>query len=199
MPLEYLNLDSLEVRLNSTSVTSLDDYFRHIIKYRTDPLSGILAIKLFARFAISLRQTHPYTFNSLISSSNILMLKRRDVLAQAVSLARAKQTGRWFANRNEQSHCSYDRNLISSCVRYINLNNNWWDAFATESGNRSKTIYYEDIINYAYKDVKDVASWLGLGEAIVREGHPVFPTRQSDDVNNSWIIRYLEEEHGAPG
>ncbi len=127
-------------------------------------------------------------------------LRRRDVVAQAVSWARAEQTHFWHpgeevipGGRSPQ----FDRDLIGELVGRIDSLEAWWRGWFAGQGIAPYELTYEDLAAHPVSAARAVLGFLGLdlpaGRAIVARHR-----RQADDLNADWITRFRAEARPAP-
>lgn len=193
LPLEYFNFDKLAIRMAGTGSSTLEGYWEHVLATRTDNLSGLFGFKCFANFALTMSRSRPRMYEQHIRNASVIRLKRRNTIEQAVSMARALQTGRWFANRSEMASPRYDGDLIAKCLSRIELQDRWWDETLEGNGPEPISIYYEDLVSGTGHVFVTLASYLGVEDRGCREPLSPLPAIQRDFVNTDWIQRFASE------
>lgn len=193
LPLEYFNIDSMEARYNSTKTKSFKEYYNHIVRHRSDSCTGVFGAKMFARYAIMMRDIFPDLFERLFEGSALILLNRKDVVAQSVSLVRARQTCRWFGNHHEMQTPEYDPDAIGKALRYIRLNEKWWSEFAQEKALPFLTLWYEDILEDQSAALQSLRHFLGLAALEERAGDRFSLMPQRDDLNAEWAERFKRD------
>jgi trehalose 2-sulfotransferase len=127
-------------------------------------------------------------------------LRRSDVVAQAVSWARAEQTGRWQDGDPVPGFVPrFDPSTIDGYATTIRRHDAAWHAWFEAQGVRPLVVCYEDLVDDAAGIVGSTLEWLGLDPAA---GHrcEVGTQRQSDALNEEWIERYHAwRQAGRPG
>ena len=120
-----------------------------------------------------------------------LHLRRADVLAQAVSWARAEQSHYWHPGEERvpgEREPVFDRRLIADLVDRIEHHEAAWRAWFSEHGVDPFEIRYEDLAADPVGLTRSVLSVLGLsptdGQPITVQDH-----RQADTLNADWIQR----------
>ncbi len=129
-------------------------------------------------------------------SYRFIHLRRKDLLRQAVSFARAQQTGAWISDMPELSKASYDWSMISQKIDAISLGNANWDSFLTSIGARRLTMYYEDIAADPAAAISKVSEFLEIDRVDIGTAKGQFtPRRQSlpANVSEDWSSRYIQE------
>ena len=144
---------------------------------------------------------HVATFRALFSDLHVIRLTRRDRVAQAVSWARAAQDGVWVVSDDDPpapaGQAVYRYDLIANLERLLIEGEQGWPRLCAELGVTPLEVEYEELADPAtYADaVGAVLRHLGVASPV---GIPAPPTRrQSDDVNEEWIERYLSDRVGA--
>jgi LPS sulfotransferase NodH len=121
-------------------------------------------------------------------------LHRADVVAQAVSWARAEQTGYWQEGDVAAAEPAFDIVQIRSLVATIEEHNAAWRSWFASVGARPFELRYEDVVADPAGALRGVLTFLGLDWP---GGHRVEAgtRRQADEVSADWIARY----HAAGG
>ena len=122
---------------------------------------------------------------------------REDVLAQAVSWARAEQTGRWYRGgrgeisggpAGEPGEAVFDAGRIRELITTIEEHNAGWQSFFTKNRISSVCrVRYEDLDADMIATTRRVLEFLDVDTG--RE-LTAFHQRQADEVNADWIQRY---------
>jgi trehalose 2-sulfotransferase len=125
--------------------------------------------------------------------TRFVYLRRGDVVAQAVSLLRAEQTGVWFETayerQEQQAEPSFDYGQVSERVRMIEAANAAWEEWFTSAGIRPYLVRYEELDAEPVRVAAGVVGFLGL---TLPAGHEITVRhkRLADDVNAQWIGAY---------
>lgn len=133
-----------------------------------------------------------------------ILLRRRDFLAQAVSLAISMQSGIWHDNDvwftpPEQAYASltYDPKMILQNVRGLMEQEYQWERFACESRIPILRLDYEDFVGGIDQTLRTIVSALGQDIDIAPSrsvGGALRPTPSS--VNSTWRLRFLASHGG---
>lgn len=133
-------------------------------------------------------------FDAYLSKTVFIQLVRRDIVAQAVSLEKAEQTGVWHAANEQTGSAAYDGDGIARGLRRTVATVEQLRAYADLTGRPCPTVVYED---FSAGDLSAVAAVCdGLGVPRKKEGAKVRPRpveRVGDAVNEAWIARFTAE------
>jgi trehalose 2-sulfotransferase len=118
-------------------------------------------------------------------------LHRADVLAQAVSWARAEQTGRWQDDDYAAARPRFDRAQIDGFVRTIGRHNAAWMRWFGQQAVEPVVLTYEELVTAPAPTVMRVLQHLEVTPPA--DWRPVLRhRRQADELNADWIRRYLD-------
>jgi len=185
-------------------VSSHDDYLDRVLA-RGTAANGVFATKLmwghlgefllYARRASGDFASNDLTvIEALLPRPRFAWLRRRDTVAQAVSWAKAVQTGQWRAGFAEVREAAYDFGQIDWIVHQIRVWDGAWTRWFETQGVAPEVIWYEDLSANPLKVVDQVLAYLELetpaGAAIKP---PPDLRKQADGVNAQWIARYLAD------
>lgn len=191
-PWEYLNYDSeMKFMARRLQPTSVDDYFRRVVALRTSA-NGVFGLKAhFHHFAKVLEQCP--SFLDRLPSPRFVVIARRDRLGQAISLARAIQTGAWSSHAVVAREPAYDRGLIEQCLVKVKLQADGWTRWLADRAITPLGIDYEDLVAAPHTAFERVCAFIeppmhGAADAIEL---PVVQ-RQRDDINVEWARRFRE-------
>jgi trehalose 2-sulfotransferase len=130
--------------------------------------------------------------------TRFVYLRRGDVVAQAVSLLRAEQTGVWFETADERheptAEPGFDFGQARDLVRQIENENAAWEAWFTAERIQPYRVLYEELDADPVGIAAGVLSFLGLDLPPGRE-ITVRHKRLADGLNARWIESY--RLHGA--
>lgn len=152
--------------------------------------NGVVAFKLFPehfdRLQAEIRLTEWFPDPVWV------LLERRDLLGQAISLARAMQDGKWSSTGTATGVAEYSREQIEASLRKIVVGNARWASFFARAGIEPLRFVYEDIDGDFDSVCRAIAARLGLDE-------PMPPTTdvsikpQRDVLNDEWRARFVAE------
>ena len=118
-------------------------------------------------------------------------LRRGDVLAQAVSLLRAEQTGVWHEDEIREGGGAprFDPREIRRLIQMLDEDNAAWQAWFAAQDIQPHPVWYEELAADPVGVARRVLEFLGLnlpaGRAIVARHQ-----RLADELNAEWIDRY---------
>jgi trehalose 2-sulfotransferase len=116
-------------------------------------------------------------------------LRRGDTVAQAVSWARAEQTGFWQHGDASASEPHFDSDQIRTFVEMIDEHNAAWRDWFTTFDIRPLVVRYEELVNDVVGVTLGVLNFLGFD---LPDDGTIIPrnTGQADQISEDWIVRY---------
>jgi LPS sulfotransferase NodH len=124
---------------------------------------------------------------------------RRHKLRQALSKARAHQTGLWKVQEGKavQREPQFDAELIEQCLQESEEQEKLWERFFQRIGIDPLRIEYENLCEDYEGNIRRVLDFLQISlPRRARIGPPV-TVRQADDISRAWEKRFLAK-HSAP-
>ena len=159
-------------------------------------------------FLNRLREAHDFG-NSTTSDLELLCsafprlrfvrIVRRHKLRQALSTARALQTGLWKVQqgKNVLREPEFDPDLIEQSLHEAQRQDKLWDDFFRRIGIKPFEVQYEKLCQNYDKTIRAVLNFLRIKlPAGARVGPPV-TTRQADEISRMWEERFLAERPSA--
>lgn len=123
----------------------------------------------------------------------LIRLQRRDLLAQAVSLARARQTKQFLATDRQRTEPVYSTEFILHCLQSVHKQESIWDAVMARLGVQPLTVTYEEILRDPQDAVDRIAALMGLALPVPADRSVITIRMQRDDVSIEWRERFLAE------
>ena len=167
----------------------LDAHLERVRRRRSDP-TGRFGIKIhyhhFERWFLS-RGWDPV---EILRAERWVRIVRRDRVAQAVSWARALQSGRWAHHQAALLPVLFRRRQIERLVAEIDRQERGWDAFFAQQDIEPLRVEYESLIEDRVGTVRAVLGHLGVAGAAGATVAAPDMVRQADDVSARWIERY---------
>lgn len=122
----------------------------------------------------------------LLGEVRWVRIRREDRLGQAISWARARQTGRWARHQGGWAPAVYRRGAIDRALARIEAAERGWDRIIGEEP--CIDVVYEALINDPDRVVAEIMEQIG--------GSPPGPVdlelgRQADAISERWRARYL--------
>ncbi|MBC7986421.1 MAG: hypothetical protein H7X93_07085 [Sphingomonadaceae bacterium] len=138
-------------------------------------------------------------FPQALGRTKFIILRRRDPLAQAVSLLKARKSGRFHSVQPEGRAVTlddYDADAIARILKHIERNYRWFEQLLARLGKPAPTYYYEDLCAAPDRFVRAMLAKLDLPP--VPDFEPsVDLTILRDEINAAWAERY-RAERGDP-
>jgi LPS sulfotransferase NodH len=154
--------------------------------------NGVFSIKL-----------HPFHLDVIRGSCDLysglreryfVYLTRRDMLSQAISLVRARQTKRYHHDDETAEVESFDASLIEQVLKDLCLNRARWNLFFAMNGIQPFEVTYEALRQSPQKTIREIGRFIGVDL-------PLFPRRiprehqiQSDETSQAWRVQFLAEK-----
>jgi LPS sulfotransferase NodH len=136
----------------------------------------------------------------LFPNVHYVYLTRRDTVAQAVSLWRARQTGEWhrdeFSASAKPAEARYDFDQILACKQTLEADERAWEDYFERGGIEPLRLVYEDIDNGASPFIQAILDSLTQWGAAIPRELPIPPTairKQRDTVSDEWATRFRAE------
>ena len=189
-PREYFNTAGQRRRFDPAYPTDRQAQL-DIVRTRGATGNGIYAVKIIGPQLLSLAgSTDPFRD---LPNLAVVRIRRRDRLGQAISLARARQTGQFIATDQPRGAPAYDAGAIRHGLRSIERQEAVWDAALAQLGLQPLPITYEDIVADPQAVVDRIAAHLGLAMPVKVDQAVVTHTMQRDEQSAEWRARFLAE------
>jgi LPS sulfotransferase NodH len=159
-------------------------------------------------FLTRLRKAHGFG-NSATSDLELLRnafprlsfvrIVRRHKLRQALSTARALQTGLWKVQKDKSilREPEFDPDLIEQSLHEAERQEKIWDHFFRRIGIKPFEVEYEKLCQDYERTIRAVLNFLRIKlPASARVGPPV-TTRQADEISRLWEERFIAERPSA--
>lgn len=190
-PLEYAHPKNIAEWKRRLKLDDFRDLIQEIQKRRTSS-NGVFGIKIH----------YPHInqfggFQQLIEcfpDAYYILLSRKDVLKQAVSLSMARQTGVWISGQQPKNDDpKYNFNDIDNCLRETILNTASWKYKLSAGGCNYIEIDFDNLRQNLTDSISKIANFVG----VKIEKHEI-PTqqvtkKQSNTLNDQWETRFLSE------
>ena len=190
---------------NGLDATDFAAYVRGIISATATP-NEVFGFKLMGGylegFLQRLRATRAFGEESEVQDLEILrtafprlqfiQIARRNKIRQAVSKARAAQTGLWKIGKGKSAsgEPQFDSNLISSCLEDTRREEMIWDRFFERIEVKPFRVEYEELSENYAGTVAATLDFLKI-RAPSRERIRPITVRQADALSRDWEKRFL--------
>jgi LPS sulfotransferase NodH len=119
-------------------------------------------------------------------------LRRLDLLGQAISLVRARQTERFHGYWDETKPATFDADEIQRVMDDLGANARRWSTYLARNGITPLDAVYEDLVREPDRVVGDIAAFAGITlDAPAAVDRPLRPQR--DDTSDEWRRRFVRE------
>lgn len=129
--------------------------------------------------------------------TRFIYVQRRDVVAQAVSRARAEQTNVWHSTDDLPSvqpaqAPHYDFEQIRTYALEIEAHNRAWTDWFRTNGVQPHSLWYEDLATAPVQATHAILDFLQL-DVLPQVRITASNQRLADGISNEWIARYHAE------
>jgi trehalose 2-sulfotransferase len=197
-PHEWFYEDTEATNRRAWGISLFSDYLRGVHDAGTTP-NGVFGSKLMwdQMEKLVLRLKHfgeGSTDRSLIErhfpSPRFVWIWREDVAAQAVSWAKAIQTGLWhhWDASGSSAVPIYDHDQIETLAQKVTESNSRWRAWFAANDIQPLVVRFEDLVAERVAVTRDVLGDLGLASERIAIAERTVKT--SDHINAEWLDRY---------
>lgn len=166
-----------------------DAFCDHVVKLASTP-NGYFCFKIFPRHLFDVQNIYGEDIVAGLQrkfSVQFVLLKRRDRIGQAVSLAMAHQTGQWKSTAQKSGKAAYDFELICRCYFHIDRSYAFWDSYIAARSLDVVEHCYEDLLD----DTKPFVETLSTHAEV--ENMPIMRSEvevQRGETSNEWRTRF---------
>ena len=191
-PGEYLNVGKgrmlRDVMMTRLQAVSPEDYLTRLLAHRTSS-NGVFGLKAhFHHFESGLHWC-PELLERL-SPLTFVYISRRDTLGQAVSMAKAMQTGAWTSMDNApETPIRYDQDLIVGCLDEIKRQRLGWLRWFELHHVTPFFVTYEDLLADTPRTIRSVVELMDVQDDEPDDIRPALVGKQGDAVNLAWAAR----------
>jgi LPS sulfotransferase NodH len=124
---------------------------------------------------------------------------RRNKLRQALSTARALQTGLWKVQKGKAPlrEPQFDPELIEQCLKEAERQENLWEDFFQRIGVEPFRVEYERLCEDYEATIRAVLDFLRISLPRNARIAPARTIRQADEISRIWEERFLTERPGS--
>lgn len=201
-PHEYFWRETTDANWRKWSISSFSEYLSRVKEVGTSD-NGVFASKLMwgylAEFLEKLRNLSGnkvvrdrVLIEQFFPQPRFVFVWREDVAAQAVSWAKAIQTGRWhhWDSPTAEVEPRFDFNQIDALAQEAARHNAAWRGWFSENRIDALHVRHEDLVNDMDGVTREVLAFLGID---LPPGSVVAPrtVRAGDARNKEWVARYV--------
>jgi LPS sulfotransferase NodH len=188
-PLEYFNTKAQQLYIDPQYPADPEAQIDWILGHGSTP-NGVYGLKIFAdQFDLAAKSR----WATRLPNLSFIYLERRDVLGQALSMARAKQTDQWNSGSPLLGEAVYDRTLIAAWLVEILRQYTRWRYYFARNGLTPLRLVYEDFVQKPAESVSAVARLIGLTEPTEGDFDGAATKVQRDELTELWRRRFIEE------
>jgi LPS sulfotransferase NodH len=200
-PLEYGNFEPAGPYGHAAqSAAEQRRLWRTALEHRTSP-NGVFGLKGFPGQFEELQQSNPALLGEIMrtivpsrETGRIVLFRRRDRTAHAISYARAMLSGIWRAEqeRGGRAEPDYSRVAVERAERMIEIQERAWQAMLADLKIVPLELWYEDTLADPAATSQAVADHLGveIDPAAAVMVPPI--ERQSQQGARDWVKRHKE-------
>ena len=187
-PTEFFDDALMEQFSSSWGTETLDTFLQALMSRKTSP-NGVFGLKVhYPQLEKALGGRNP---GDVFPNIHFVYINREDRVHQAVSYARALQTGRWASDHRVQNGNPVFRpDQIRRLLAQISEHEDCWERFFQRQRVRPLRVSYEDLVESPAVTVEAVMRSIGvdLPDGFVLRA----PTleKQADDLSEEWVRRF---------
>ena len=198
-PLEYLNFDPAGPYFFAASSVENQAWIWQSVLRRRTSANGIFGLKCFPSQLQQLQDGNPALLSTVMDQlftspgdRRVILLKRRDRDAHAISYARAILSGVW-RKEQESDHAAeieYSQAAIDNARKFLDAQEGAWTAMFRDMRIDPLEMWYEDVVEDPDRAVARAAEFVGA--TIDPTAAVEIPAVQSQSKRESraWIERY---------
>ena len=199
-PGEWFWREDVDRNWKAWGVSSWREYVVRVLEARTGP-TGVFCTKLMwgylhdalfelRRLSRMYEEDDVGVLRSVCPEPSFVWIRREDVVAQAVSWAKAAQTGQWASFQAVQAEPAFDFDQVDGLYHLARVHDGAWARWFAAHGVDPLRVVYEELSADPVGVVEDVIARLELERSPVRGRAPMELSRQGDAVNLDWAARY---------
>lgn len=145
-------------------------------------------------------KVHPFQLEPLLDQidpftdlpdARAVWIRRRDRLGQALSWARAKQTGQHRASDPAEGEPRFEREFLERSWAFLELQDSFWAEHLGSRGIPTLEVSYEELSEAPQPQIDRIAEFLGVPGSVLADPSQVTVRVQRDAVTEEWRARYL--------
>jgi trehalose 2-sulfotransferase len=199
-PMSYFNPSAMESYRKTCDFRTDEEFVTYLQTTRTSP-NGVFAYKMSAPHWQGLKLHMPF-LHARIATRRAILLRRRNTVAQAISLYKAEATGSYFPESLDRyGDLKYDGAAIDKRLQRIDRQNAAWLDILEDDEVEVVEAWYEDILETAERVQAAIAELLDIRIDPALALDIDFPrlSRLSNATSADWEARYRAERGLADG
>ena len=133
---------------------------------------------------------------SLFGNITYIWIRRRHKTRQAVSWAKAAQTGKFSLREGDETAPKIDPKFnfqfTSNLCRFIEEGENGWASYFQAIKADVVKVYYEDLVNNVDQELTCIMDHCQLNKNVSITTSDIIFLRQSDNINEEWEEHFNE-------
>jgi LPS sulfotransferase NodH len=198
-PLEYLNFEGGgPYGFAANSAALQHELWRSVLRRRCSP-NGVFGLKVFPPQLQALQESNPALLADVFTvmlprdrPRHVVYLRRRDRVAQTVSLARASLTGVWRKDQEQSGAAQppYSQEALEAAERGIELQERAWASMFADLRIEPLALWHEDVLADPAAAARQVADHIGVSiDPSARIEVPEI-LKQASGVASAWAEAY---------
>lgn len=166
-PLEYFNPQYLQALRRRFNTSRFDEIVQLLERHRTSN-NGVFGIQMHWSHFSKIFQHNPTAENLFFEKfDKVIFIRRKDKIAQAISLYRASTTKLWSSLDEEKSNATYctedeafDPEALSRFLHYVIHQDEAWRKYLSGKDKPCLTVFYEDLAQNWEHTSRDVLNFI---------------------------------------
>ena len=190
-PTEYFDSNQMQAFAREWGAEGTDRYLRELLSRKTSP-NGVFGLKALIHQLDDVLGERE--LDAVFPDLQLVYVRRRDHIRQAVSWVRATQTGQWASDlpvlRTQPPR--FDPAEIGTLIRRIDREEERWEELFERRGRRPLRFEYEQLAADPHPAVRQVLELIGVEPGPGFEMPAPTILRQADGLNEEWVRRYRQ-------
>lgn len=169
-----------------------ETYLDRIVRIASTP-NGYFCFKIFPRHLFTVQEVYGRDLIEELRGAfdtQVVVLKRRDRIAQAISFAKAYESAQWKVDRVKKKTPVYDFDMVCRCYFHIDRAYAFWDSYLALKGLKVQEFYYEDLLPDPSPFIDCIARHAGVAEYPVTQSD--MPIQRNAD-SDRWRVQFLKD------
>lgn len=191
---EMLNWTAVEKVSKAKGIRTFPDYIRHLVESRGGA-AGFGVKASGAQMAMLLR----WNILAMFPSVKVIHIQRQDVVAQAVSLHFATETGAWMSRleTDDPVQVTYDFETLKRRMESVFESNKKIELVCAATGLERYTIIYEQMTERTTETIRHALDFLGVSGSDWEAPNRTRMQKQERPEKDEMVRRFREDLGGA--